>query len=270
MEMVNIASCSNQELMTAIRKYEGIYNKSCLDYKSQFYKRKAWLAIANELHSDVTTVHTRYNNIRTSFSRYLKSIRYFRGGLDSSSSGIAIKPKYEFLRWLIVHIKHRKSKAVTYDDAIMQGPSAAAYWEEEEEDEIDQVIDDEEDVHQLNIPSTSQDFPKVEPAFEPETINIDDSPQHQRQHPPPTRSWSQPVERDTSIGSTVMNTIQHVNDTYTMYEGGRKPDNLDEDMLFCLSLVPKMRRVPGRLKTSAQLRILQVVSELEMAEAGSM
>ena len=122
MEMVNIASCSNQELMTAIRKYEGIYNKSCLDYKSPFYKRKAWLAIANELHSDVTTVHTRYNNIRTSFSRYLKSIRYFRGGLDSSSSGIAIKPKYEFLRWLIVHIKHRKSKAVTYDDA-MQGPS---------------------------------------------------------------------------------------------------------------------------------------------------
>ena len=37
----------------------------------------------------------------------------------------------------------------------------------------------------------------------------------------------------------------------------------NEEKLFCLSLVPKLKRLPPRLITAAQLKILQVLNDVE-------
>ena len=70
-------------------------------------KKNAWNEVATELGIDVSEAQSRYNTIRTCFSRYLKSIREIRSG--SGREHVQLKVEYEHLRWLIAYIKHRST-----------------------------------------------------------------------------------------------------------------------------------------------------------------
>ncbi|XP_067947162.1 UBX domain-containing protein 4-like [Watersipora subatra] len=45
-----------------------------------------------------------------------------------------------------------------------------------------------------------------------------------------------------------------------------KPEEEDEDKLFAMSIVPKLRRLKGRVKSRAQLDILRILDDAEFAE----
>ena len=98
----------SEALMSCVRTYPAVYNKSCRDYKIPLKKKNAWKEIGLALNIDWAEAQTRYNSIRTNFSKYIKRQRSIRSG-----SGIGdvpeIKPEYEHLRWLLTHIQHRRS-----------------------------------------------------------------------------------------------------------------------------------------------------------------
>ena len=72
-ESVEIPVVSNESLMDCIRKYRCIYNKSSRDFKDKKMKRNAWDEIGSSLGIApvLVTARTRYDNIRTAFSKYL-------------------------------------------------------------------------------------------------------------------------------------------------------------------------------------------------------
>ena len=72
-EVAHEDALSNRVLMDIIRRYQAIYDKSCRKYKDQRVKRNSRQAVANTLRIDAA--QQRYNNIRTNFSKYIKSRR---------------------------------------------------------------------------------------------------------------------------------------------------------------------------------------------------
>lgn len=158
----------NEILMSCVRKYPAVYDKSCRDYKIPLKKKNAWKAIGLELSIDWAEAQTRYNSIRTNFSKYIKRQRSIRSG-----SGIGdvpeIKPEYEHLRWLLTHIQHRRSttnfkrKPTTEmlssgeesgNDGDVERETVQVYDEVEVQDDIDMQIG--EDIYQTeNLDASS-------------------------------------------------------------------------------------------------------------------
>ena len=102
------AYIDDEALTSCIRKYPVLYGKSDKDYGIPLEKKNAWKEIGLELAIDCGEAQTRYNTVRTTFSKYLKQQKPVRSG-----SGVAdvpeIKPGYEHLRWLLSYIHHRAS-----------------------------------------------------------------------------------------------------------------------------------------------------------------
>ena len=74
-ESVEIPVVTNETLMDCIPKYRCIYDKSSRDFKDKKMKRNAWDEIGLSLRTAPVTARTRYDNIRTALSKYLKSLR---------------------------------------------------------------------------------------------------------------------------------------------------------------------------------------------------
>ena len=58
---------------------------------------------------DVAEAQKRYNSIRTSFSKYLRKQRAAKVTGTGRNDLPEIKEEFEYLRWLITHIKHRST-----------------------------------------------------------------------------------------------------------------------------------------------------------------
>lgn len=90
---------TDSELMESIREYQVIYDRGCVDFKNKKMKR-----ISEVLKADVPSIMKRYENVRTAFGRYLKSLKPASG---SGRDLIVINKKWEHIRWLMPYIKHR-------------------------------------------------------------------------------------------------------------------------------------------------------------------
>jgi hypothetical protein len=93
-------------LMSKVQEFRCIYDKKLKDYKDQRKKSNAWKEISQIMGMPVDNCIKRYNNIRTQFAKYLKSIKPASG---SGRDSVVLKPEYEYLRWLSCHIKHRET-----------------------------------------------------------------------------------------------------------------------------------------------------------------
>ena len=93
--------------MDCIRNYSVLYDKGNKDYKDQRIKKNAQLRVKTKLGIDIIEAQTRYKNIRTGFSKYIKRLRRTSGAGRNDIP--KIRQDYEYLRWLIKHIKHRDS-----------------------------------------------------------------------------------------------------------------------------------------------------------------
>ena len=71
-------------------------------------KNNAWKEISKKLGIEKTEVKTRYSNIRTKFSKYIKKRRSLTSGFGRCDMPL-IRDELEHPRWLLPHITHRQS-----------------------------------------------------------------------------------------------------------------------------------------------------------------
>ena len=105
---------SQEDFMSEVREYRCLYDKNCRDFKDKRTKANAWKAVADKFSISPSEAEGRYKNIRTVFTRYVRNVKPPSG---SGRDAVVLRPDYEHLRWLIVHIKLRDS--VTNDNIIM-------------------------------------------------------------------------------------------------------------------------------------------------------
>lgn len=90
--------------MEAVRTYRTLWDRACTDFKDKHKKTNAWKEVATQCGLDISVAEKRYSTIRSSFGRYLASIRPPSG---SGRESIELDSKWEHLRWLMPFIKHR-------------------------------------------------------------------------------------------------------------------------------------------------------------------
>ena len=93
--------------METIRKYPAIYNKECQDFRNKLMKENCWQQVAAKLNfnkEDVPSIKTRYQSLRTKFSKYILGLKAASG---SGADDVTIKASFESMRWLLNHITHR-------------------------------------------------------------------------------------------------------------------------------------------------------------------
>ena len=80
--------------MELVQNFPCIYNTRLKDYKDRRVKQNAWKAIADQLQIDPFEARTKYDVVRTLFSRYLKSVRTIKSG--SGLGDLKIKEEYVY------------------------------------------------------------------------------------------------------------------------------------------------------------------------------
>ena len=77
----------NETLMNCVQDYSVIYDKMSKDYKIPLRKRNAWKEASTELGIDVEVAQKRYNNIRTTFSKYVRRMKCVKSGSGPGRRG---------------------------------------------------------------------------------------------------------------------------------------------------------------------------------------
>ena len=70
-----LGEVDSETLMNCVQNYPVLYDKGSADYKIPLRKKNAWKEIAAKLGIDQTAAKTRYNSIRTNFSKYIRKLR---------------------------------------------------------------------------------------------------------------------------------------------------------------------------------------------------
>ena len=279
-EGIAISPTGNRMLMDTIRNYRAIYDKSCHEYKDQRVKKNAWQAVANTLKIDVASAQQRYNNIRTNFSTYIKSLKGKSGsGRDDL---VNIRPDYEYLRWLCSHIKHRQTRSnmrrtdspICSEEIEAQGGGSDDGNEPENEttssddgqgtsDTQISLLQDSSDgsLKQDDTTSTAdesdrslgKDINKVVKKFNKSHLEQPFTSKGEK------RPWSKQGQSDV-FEREVSKTMKSINLALSNEKKGRDDD---EDTLFCLSLVQKFKRIPQKYKSTLQLNVLKAFNDME-------
>ena len=71
-KMVNVQEIDSETLMNCVQNFPALYDKSSVDYKILLRKKNAWREIAAKLGIYENSTTTRYNSIRTNFSKYIR------------------------------------------------------------------------------------------------------------------------------------------------------------------------------------------------------
>lgn len=215
----------NNEFMEEVRKFPVLYDRYGYDFKNAVKKENAWKKIADKFNIQNTLeVKKRYYNIRTHYGRYKKKLKTV-----SSECGRKFVPKPpDFdLSWLDTYIEPRTSTS-SKNNALTSPSSSSAevkifHIEKEENSDNDGAFEDLEEENRLEATGKRDG----EKALDNELLVTMKSLRHElRDHP-------------------------------------EKDEKDDEDMFFARSIVPKLRRISPRLKSLAQMQILQVITQYE-------
>ena len=264
---------SNKQLMNTIRKYPAIYDKSCPEYKNQRVKSNAWLAVSKSLGMDVSLVQKRYNTIRSNFSKYLKDLK---GKSGCGRGDIEIRPDLEYLRWLITHIKHRQTSSnIKLPCPELLSPVTTVADIDGNEQLVDTDTSGAELSASINGENSvgSPDGSVVSAASSVDNKKGQDiqSFNKRKRGQSEETAGNRPWAKSRGFESEVVKTMQginasllHLSDLTTPENENKGNANEDEDSLFCLSLVPKFKRIPTLLKSTLQMNILKTINDMEV------
>ena len=280
---------SNRVLMDTIRHFRAIYDKSCPDYKDQRVKKNAWQAVATKLNIEVSSAQQRYNTIRTNFSKHIKNLK---GKSGCGRDEVEIRPDYEYLRWLISHIKHRETRTNmkrSTDSPISTGSSSGTSCAIKESDD---GVNEDDEYSSCEIIDTQSGFQHemMATVHDEKTLPNDGASTSDERHAStstatdsdssstklnkpgqyPTkkggkRPWSKQSGSDFSFENEVVKTMKQFNSVLQGGDQKRPGNDEDEDTLFCLSLVPKFKRIPLKYRSSLQLSVLKAFHDMELA-----
>lgn len=257
---------TRERLMDDVRQYPCLYDKYCKDYQDKNLKNNAWAAVAAKYGITSADAEKKYKTIRSSYTRYLKRKRNAPPGSRNADGPTPIA--FQNLDWLASHIDHKEI-------AIRLTPygKGDGYLNEYEGDE---------DVYRGSYGEMVRDGTQMNGVSEVplSNVGIDRDLLSGGERAVPTsqaisasgamteRSITMFYEKPKTIeenGDTTVN-LKALN-SYQQPLGAasskRKRDNDDEDELFCLSLVPNLKRLTPRNKAIAKMRFQQALFELE-------
>ena len=79
------------------------------------------------------------------------------------------------------------------------------------------------------------------------------------------RPWSKQSGADFAFENEVVKTMKQFNSVLQGGDQKRAGKDEDQDTLFCLSLVPKFKRIPLKYRSSLQLSVLKAFHDMELA-----
>ena len=291
----------DEMLMNYVQNYRCIYDKTCVDYRKPQAKRNAWKSIAKSMDlpdGSHDLIKNRYTSIRTVFSKYVKSLTIKSGSGRNELPNI--KPEFEYLRWLIVHIKHRKGKSNLksakrrreIDDNESEHDPVQEHDEmdygNQKESDSDEESDQDSREHTISLVSEPADLVEPEEQHSPElggpsastpeerskkstkskkTKSASSTPQSQTKR----SSWSKgkkspsAVDMDKEFMKT-MNSLQKAiaeSDRDTSKSEGQGNEENDEDRHYCLSLVGQLKKLEPQYKSLAKMQIMKVLNDIE-------
>ena len=177
-------------------------------------KKNAWKEISSKLGMDIVEAQTRYNSIRTGLSKYMKRLR---GASGSGREDIEVKKEYDYVKWLLVHIKHRPSST------NIKRPKL-----EVSVDDSEKESDAESDG--LNLSNNTNDE---------NDVSLDDILKETEKDSIPQSSVDLTKGMSSKLDKEFMKTMSIINKTID----SNLNDESDEDRYFCLSLVGQLKKL---------------------------
>lgn len=176
----------------------------------------------------------KYETIRTSFSKYLKTVKPASG---SGRDTIVLKPEFEHLRWMTPYIRSRTTKSnlsasETNEDEVEELSSQPTDTQEAEGDAT--AVPSRPD-SALSVASASTSFSSVSST---------------------KKRKSQQVGL---IDSEFLKAVQNISAPPPVQQQ-KSSDGVEE---FCSSLVPRMRALTEYQKAMAQQKIISVLNEVQ-------
>ena len=96
---------TNELLMDEVRTYTALYDRYNKDFKDKFKKLNAWTEIGKRFGISPSQAEKKYNNIRSSFVRYLRQKKKIPTG--SGRKDLPPPPEFTNLDWLVTFIEHK-------------------------------------------------------------------------------------------------------------------------------------------------------------------
>ena len=101
-------SVDNETLMNCIQNYRCLYDKGCKDYKVPLKKRNAWKGDRCKVGESRWKKRRSGTTISAQFFRSISSAWPVQRSGSGRNDVPELRKDMEHLRWLIVHIKHRR------------------------------------------------------------------------------------------------------------------------------------------------------------------
>ena len=235
---------------------------------------------------DVSSAQQRYNTIRTNFSKYIKNLK---GKSGSGRDDVEIRKDYEYLRWLISHIKHRQTRAnmkrladspisvgssdetvcliKESDDGLNEDDEHSSYentgTQSGFQQEMVAIVDDDKSVP--NDRASTSDEREVSTATDSDASKKLNKPGQCPTRKGGKRPWSKQNGAEFGFENEVVKTMKQLNSVLQGGDQKRPGKEEDEDTLFCLSLVAKFKRIPLKYRSSLQLAVLKAFNDMELA-----
>ncbi|XP_065177935.1 uncharacterized protein LOC135808640 [Sycon ciliatum] len=238
-----------RQFMESIRQHRVLYDRTCQEYRENKMRANAWHDVCKETGLPLNEVQKRYSTVRTRLSRYLKSLYESSG--EGWTDDLPMPREFEHVRWLIVHIRHRKSTSRG------KRRSDSQQCENPTDDEMDYgdvfpPADDEAPEHASSSATVTYSehtgiaHPVHEPSRPINMIKRKRTPSH-----PTTPSTTEATSRRRPASSEPPPVMAV--DSKASY-GPSWCDADDEDRLFCLSLVYHLKKLPPRSLTRMSLQ----------------
>ena len=270
----------NENFMNLVQNYRIIYDKKCKDYKDTRKKKNAWLELSKKVGVDVAEAQKRYNSIRTSFSKYLRKQRAAKVTGTGRNDLPEIKEEFEYLRWLITHIKHR-STTDNFESSIKRRKVEDDESEEERNEEQSEVCDENQSdtTNDQDTTCTSNGICSRESSHndideststtsDNSTLDKVDTKEAEVPKPKPTKkAWTKSNRGPTNkeFDQEFLKTMHSIRNAIEpeMPKKSLQYDDDDDDRLFCLSLVSQLKKMDTKCKALAKVEIMKVFSNIE-------
>ncbi|XP_067947141.1 inactive protein tyrosine kinase pTKL-like [Watersipora subatra] len=241
------AVMNTSELLSIIQEYPAIYNKSSQCFRNQRLILNAWNQVADRMKSSVAMCQKCYRSFRTRIGRYVRA----RAGPSGSGLKdiICEDSEYEQYRWLFTHIKQRG--VVTSAQSESSAPSP--------------ILSPDPSSASSPVPSSAPSpGPSSAPSPAPSPVSPSAPSTVPSSGPVAKPKYTSSRKRPWSKASKLESEADEIDKQ--ILKALEKPEEEDEDKLFAMSIVPKLRRLKGRVKSRAQLDILRILDDAEFAE----
>ncbi|XP_066975142.1 transcription factor Adf-1-like isoform X2 [Macrobrachium rosenbergii] len=253
----------DEKLIIEVQQYPGLYDQNSYDYRDLRKKEKMWQNVSESLGLHAKECQARWRVLRDKFVREMrKNVNPKRAGSSALQVYQGSWPLMSQLMFLTSHVKHkpvRPNKREIYSDT---GGTDEEEELEQSEEEEDLTADMKPDPTSYLL--TDAAAPPPPPPAEYSTTGPNakrlkyDAVEVQKMNSSSSPSSSSAF----SSSSSEMEILKMI----VNFQSARQEDEENEERLFCLSLVPSLKRLPLEKRSLAKLQIQKILHIMEFPD----